>query len=83
MAESSDPITCRDAREGLTEYLENALPPARRQGVDEHLSSCAECSRLLDEFRATIQQLAALAPESMPPEMKQSLLSAFRNRQSA
>jgi anti-sigma factor RsiW len=82
MGENSGPITCHNAREGLTEYLENALPPTRRQGIDEHLGSCAECRRVLMELTTTIQRLRALSPEPMPAEMKQSLLQAFRERQS-
>ena len=81
--EISDPITCHDAREGLTEYLENALPSTRRQGIDDHLNSCAECRRFLIELGITVQQLATLSGEPMPAEMKQFLLQAFRNRQSA
>jgi anti-sigma factor RsiW len=80
MRDASEPVTCQQMREGLTEYLDDALPPSRRQGFQDHLSSCDACRRLLDETGIAIQRLAALPREPMPPEMKKSLLDAFRAR---
>ena len=79
MYETSEPITCRHAREGLTEYLDGALPPSRRQGLEDHLAACSPCARLLAEMRATLERLASLPGEPMPPAMKRTLLQAFRD----
>jgi predicted anti-sigma-YlaC factor YlaD len=80
MRDSTDPVSCEEMREGLTEYLEGALPPSRRQGFHDHLASCNACRRLLEETGIALQRLAALPREPMPPEMKKSLLDAFRAR---
>jgi anti-sigma factor RsiW len=74
---------CREVREGLTEYLENALPSGKRQGFETHLAACAGCRHILQQLQATTQALSALPGEQMPAEMKQTLLQALRGRQSA
>ena len=76
-------LACREAREGLTEYLENALPSVSRQGFEMHLATCAECRQFLQQLQATTGALSALPAEQMPAEMKQTLLQALRSRQSA
>lgn len=79
----SEQLACCEAREGLTEYLENALPPEQRQGFETHLASCVDCRHFLQQLQATTQALSALPGEQMPAEMKQTLLQALRSRQSA
>jgi anti-sigma factor RsiW len=78
MHETTEPIACRELHEGLTEYLDHALPLSRRQGFDAHLASCPSCRKLADELRLTLGQLASLPDEPMPPAMKRALLDAFR-----
>ena len=73
MPESADP-TCHNVREGLTEYLDGALPATSRQGFDDHLRGCPPCRALLEELRLTVQRLASLPREPMPPAMKRALL---------
>jgi hypothetical protein len=75
-------IACRHLREGLTEYLENALPSSRRQGFKAHLAHCGGCRGFLCQMRHIIDALPALPWETMPPGMKQTLLHAVRDRQS-
>jgi len=42
-------------------YLEDALDPGERTGVDRHLSLCPECSRLLADFEDCEAALASEA----------------------
>jgi anti-sigma factor RsiW len=48
----------------LTGYLTDALAPAERARVAEHLQTCAECRRALEESRAVLAGLAA--PPAVP-----------------
>lgn len=73
-------VACNVIREGLTEYLENALPPEKRQGFEDHLSSCRDCRALLDEVRAVASSLARLPREPMPPELTRSIRESFASR---
>jgi anti-sigma factor RsiW len=77
------PLGCHEVREGLTEYLDDALPPDRRLGVDVHLAACGPCRRFLGELRATTAALSGLPREPMPAEMKRELSEALRRRRSA
>jgi anti-sigma factor RsiW len=80
MPQTPEPTACRQVHEGLTEYLEDALPPETRQGFDAHLATCLPCRRLADELRLTLRELASPAGEPMPPTMKRSLLDVFRRQ---
>jgi anti-sigma factor RsiW len=59
-------VTCRDAREWLSDLLDDALEPDRRVEVEAHLASCAECRVELDRLRATVAALRGLDPVRAP-----------------
>lgn len=59
-------MTCRDAREWLSDLLDDALEPDRRVEVQAHLASCAECRVELDRLRATVAALRGLDPARAP-----------------
>ena len=42
---------CEILQKDLFSYLENELPPVQLQHMDHHISECAECNRILAEFR--------------------------------
>ncbi|MEK6620466.1 MAG: zf-HC2 domain-containing protein [Chloroflexota bacterium] len=44
----------------LSAYLDGALAPAERAGVQSHLDACSPCRARLEELRATASLLAAL-----------------------
>lgn len=79
----TEPDVCRRSREGLTEYLEGALSPARRQGLEQHLAECATCRAHLDQLRLIIAAAADIPPESMPPSTRATLLRALRDGKQA
>ena len=45
---------CELLQKDLFAYLEQELPPDRIQHLDHHISECAECNRILVEFRSMI-----------------------------
>jgi anti-sigma factor RsiW len=45
-------LKCQDCEELLHPYLDGELDAARRSAVDEHLRSCADCRRHLEQFQA-------------------------------
>jgi anti-sigma factor RsiW len=52
--------------ERLSEYLDDELSGAERREADEHLASCAECSRTLQQLRRVVAEARRL--EDRPPE---------------
>ena len=59
-------MTCRDARDWLSELLDDALEPDRRAEVEAHLASCTECRVELDRLRATIAAIRGLETARAP-----------------
>jgi anti-sigma factor RsiW len=71
-------LACRDVVELVTAYLEHALAPGDRERFEEHLVFCDGCSTYLEQMRETITATGRLGPVSLPPELEQRLLEAFR-----
>jgi predicted anti-sigma-YlaC factor YlaD len=71
--------TCHEVLELLTEYLEGALSRDVQTRVSAHLDGCEPCRRFLGQFTATIEMTAALREASVPDDVRESLLAAFRS----
>ena len=52
-------ITCADAVELMTEFLEDALSPEDRDNFETHLSLCEGCKAFLDQINRTITLTSA------------------------
>jgi len=76
-------LGCEQVAAGTTEYLERALPPEAEAELDAHFRACAGCRRHLREMRWTLDRLAAIPGERIPPAMKRRLLDALRRRGSS
>jgi anti-sigma factor RsiW len=71
---------CRKLSAELTEYLDDALSPARRQGMAEHLSSCPACRSELAGSQRLAQLLGTL-PRPRPRPGVLARLTAELGRQ--
>jgi anti-sigma factor RsiW len=45
---------CELLHKDLFAYVEKELPPIQIQHLDQHISECAECNRILAEFRRVL-----------------------------
>lgn len=75
---NNDDMACRELVEVVTEYLEGALPAARRASFEAHLTGCPGCREYLEQMRRTVRFLGRLTTESIPPEGQEELLRLFR-----
>jgi anti-sigma factor RsiW len=76
-----EPLDCDEFVELVTAYLEDALEPADRQRVLDHLDLCDGCSTYLAQIRTTVRAVGDLpAPRGLPDAGRQRLLEAFRRR---
>ncbi|MGW0808576.1 anti-sigma factor family protein [Nonomuraea sp. NPDC002799] len=73
-------FTCDELVELLTAYLEDALDEPAREGVHAHVACCEGCGRYLDQFRATIGVLADPPAEKLSADVRDRLMTAFRER---
>jgi hypothetical protein len=71
-------MTCHDAREWLSDLLDDALEAETRTRVDAHLAGCADCRRELDRLRATVSLLRAVERPQAPAGFVDRVLEAAR-----
>ena len=71
-------MSCHDAREWLSDLLDDALEAEARAQVDAHLAGCAECRRELDRLRATVSLLRAVERPQAPAGFVDRVLEAAR-----
>ena len=77
-------ISCADALELMTDYLEGALSDADAARMRAHLAGCQACKVYLDQLRATIEIVREAGPaEEYPvdPQRVDSLVDLFRSEQ--
>lgn len=76
-------LPCNQAVELVTDYLEDALAPLDRKAFEQHLTVCEGCVEHTQQIRATVDLLARLPSEQLPPEARDRLLTAFREQRHA
>jgi predicted anti-sigma-YlaC factor YlaD len=73
---------CRQFVEDVTAYLEGALPDDVVTLVRLHLADCPHCREYLNQMRQTIAWTRTLTDhdvETMPPDLRERLMQAFRD----
>jgi len=71
-------MNCHDARERLSELIDDALDPATRAAVDAHVSGCPECRREIDRLERTVALLQAVEPVRAPVGFVDRVVEAAR-----
>ncbi|CAN5830059.1 hypothetical protein BH23ACT12_BH23ACT12_07300 [soil metagenome] len=70
--------------ESLSAYLDGELDERERAQVDQHLSSCSDCSGTLSKLAAAMGSVASLGPVTMTADEHRSLRqSVLKSRPSA
>lgn len=70
-------LSCRDLVELITDYLEDALPPSRRDRFEEHLRACEGCAAYLDQMRVLLSVVGHLREEWIAEPTRGRLLEAL------
>jgi anti-sigma factor RsiW len=71
----NDVPVCRDMTELATDYLEGALPFARRMAVRVHLAYCTMCRRYYRQVRETITLLRRLPAPPLPQTVEDAVIA--------
>lgn len=77
----SEPITCRDVVELVSDYLGDGLTGEERVVLEQHLLVCPPCSTHLDQIRTTIALTKGLRTDKPMPVA--SALEVFRKWKAA
>jgi len=72
-------LTCQEFVELVTDYLEGVMPEPERARFEAHLNECVSCASYLDQFRSTIRLTGRLTESSISPDVRDELLSRFRD----
>ena len=62
---NSSDLTCRDAVELVTDYLERTLSAEDRVRFEQHLLVCAACSRYVEQHRVIVRFARDLAVDEL------------------
>ena len=80
---TSEALTCRELVELITDYFENVMPLDIRSQFERHISDCHGCKGYLDQVRQTIRLTGQLSDDSLDSDVRERLLSAFRDWKSS
>jgi anti-sigma factor RsiW len=74
-----DDLACTEEVELITDYLEGALPEAKREQLELHLETCPGCTEYVEQMRAIAGSLGGLREEQLPDETRAGLIESFRD----
>jgi hypothetical protein len=83
MAEQTTHITCQQIVELVNDYLEGALSEDEAELFEQHINYCDGCGFYVQQMRITIETVGRSGEEDVPPEMREQLLTAFRDWRSS
>ena len=78
MTHSVPELSCRELVELVTDYLEARLSTEDRTRFELHLTYCEWCRTYLRQTRQVLATAGKLTEESLSPEVRDTLLAAFR-----
>lgn len=81
MTEQPDPedLACIQVVEIVTDYLDGALPAEEAKRLERHLETCPGCTDYVEQMRTIAGSLAGLDEQSLPAEVRESLIATFRD----
>ena len=75
------PMTCREAVELVTAYLDGALEPRAAQQFERHLARCEGCRIYIEQMRIAAAGVTAVRLPGLPAEICADLVKSFRHWQ--
>jgi anti-sigma factor (TIGR02949 family) len=79
MADSHEHISCQQVVDLVTEYLDDAMVVDDRSLFEQHLNFCDGCIWYVDQIKTTVATVGRISEEDVPAEMRDRLLTAFRD----
>jgi anti-sigma factor RsiW len=76
---SEQSLDCQSLVELVTDYLERTLDAGTLEAFEAHLGECDGCDAYVDQMRATLRVLGTIPVDSVDPDVRNQLLSAFRD----
>lgn len=70
-------LSCREARELVSDYIDGELPEATASALEEHLQTCPNCPPLYASLVQTLAELKALGEEPGADELTRRVVAAL------
>ncbi|HDZ62807.1 MAG TPA: hypothetical protein ENH40_06660, partial [Nitrospirae bacterium] len=74
-------MECKSIKEQISAYIDNELSADEREGVDEHLHGCTDCTLYLDDLKRTIAYSKGLEQVEPPAWLTQKVMTRIREEQ--
>ena len=71
-------LVCSNGVEQLMDYLEDAVPPAVRVALDDHVAGCQKCVAFIASYLATPRIVREATRVEPPASLGPSLLQFLR-----
>ncbi len=69
---------CDKIQEQLSAYLDDALSPAEKGIIDNHLRSCPKCRKALADLEMTVSSIKGLDEIIPPPWLTQKIMTSVK-----
>ena len=79
MTELTGPHHLPGVVELVTDYFEGALSLETTELFEQHVNFCEGCDWYVDEMRTTVATVGRMRRKHVPDEMRDRLLTAFRD----
>jgi anti-sigma factor RsiW len=73
-------LNCQGLIRELADYLDEALTPASRAELEQHLGKCKNCRIVVDTTRKTIEIFCNAEPAPLPQDVRSRLHEALAKR---
>ena len=74
-------MRCLVAKQKISDYVDNELNPAEKPLLEKHLSRCAECQKLYEDFKKIKEGAQGLAEFSPPDQVWSNINSGIKEKQ--
>ena len=72
-------MTCEECQENISFYLDGELDEGTSASIGTHLTLCAECAKLFDDFSSILESCRTAAPDEIVPPNSQALWCRISN----
>jgi hypothetical protein len=72
-------MDCKTVRKKLGEYMDGAVGATETRVIEEHLSTCRECSSALEELQETIVRLGEIEDVEPPAWLSRKVMAKIRD----
>jgi anti-sigma factor RsiW len=77
MSDHTEPMSCQEFVERVTDYLEGRMTIEELAAASSHLEKCDGCSNYVEQMRETVKALRGLVPGEVSVETREKILAAF------